>query len=183
MANNSVNPTVEYLRHIPRIKSKVEGLQLILQNGHCVRAGEETQIPFHRHLRIQGVSVRVLNYLLPENAKDTYDAQVNPSMTNFPLQDTWPYVFHDLLTWFLTGDLLQIAFQAVRSAEKGAPEAEMQFTQHISDGSLEGRNFCKHYGFMKDFVRRLPEATMERASEEMPTLPSLIRTALFWREI
>lgn len=43
-----------------------------------------------------GVGVGRVGYLLTEDAKDAYDAQVNPGSSGSPLQVTWLYHVHAL---------------------------------------------------------------------------------------
>lgn len=48
-------------------------------------------------------------YLLTEDVKDTYDAQVDTGTTHSLLQESWSYVVRALLERFLTDDVLHAA--------------------------------------------------------------------------
>lgn len=67
----------------------------------------------------EGVDVHVVVHPLPEDAKYTYDAEVNPSKAISPLQETWKYVVHELLALSLTEDVPYVANRATSRGEQG----------------------------------------------------------------
>lgn len=83
----------------------------------------------------ENVAVRVLVYLLTEDAKDAYDGQVNPGPSVSPLQIIWPYVVYALLAHFLSDDVLHAAQNSVSRGEQSATEDKMRNTQRGLDAS------------------------------------------------
>lgn len=66
----------------------------------------------------KGVVVRILAYLLSEDAKDAYQAQIVPGTRTQALETTWRYVIQALVRRLLTDDVLQTAQDEVIRAIK-----------------------------------------------------------------
>lgn len=115
LTDTTASQTKNDLRHIPRIKSQVEGLHDTLEPVTWFEPVKllsffSTVTSSLRALnKLEGVTVHFLAYLLSENAKYEYDAQINPGTETSPLQAPWPYVVHALIARFLTYNVLQVA--------------------------------------------------------------------------
>lgn len=95
LENTMANTTTADLRHIPRLKSQVDQLHRTLQHFTRFKTMMLLCFPFYviSTLRIydksESVTLHVFSFLLSEEVKNAYDAQVNPGTATSPLQATW----------------------------------------------------------------------------------------------
>lgn len=75
--------------------------------------------------------MRILAYILSQDVKCTYEVPVNQGMATSPLQASWSYVVHAILSRFLTEEKLHFAHHAVSRADQGTLEDETQLAQQI----------------------------------------------------
>ena len=78
-------------------------------------------------------------YFLAKEAKDLYQAQVNPvALDNHnALETIWPYVTNALIRRFLAADILQSVYDAIVRATQGLSEDEVNSAQRITDAARE----------------------------------------------
>lgn len=135
---------------------------------------------FEAYATSEAIAVRALAYFLAQEAKDVYQAQLNPgALTGHEaLEATWPYVIHALIRRFLSGDVLQRAYDAVVRAVQGSNEDEIKFAQRISDAARECSHVFQPMELVNSYVRGLHEATRERVQEQVRRLPQKEPTSL-----
>lgn len=65
-----------------------------------------------------GVTIRVLLYLLTDDAKYVYQDQIPPGTRAREIDMIWKYVLHALVRRFLTDGVMKSAYNEVTSAEQ-----------------------------------------------------------------
>ena len=143
--NTEPVPNGAELRDLYRLKTQFDGLYPTL--GTYSGANPISLLGFLSTLKeafnaygtSEAVAVRALAYFLAKEAKNMYQAQVNPGALDSrnALEVTWPYVTNALIRRFLADDVLQSAYDAVVRATQGASEDEIKFAQRITDAARE----------------------------------------------
>ena len=146
--NTEPVPNGDELRHLYRPKTQIDGLYATSGTYSGVKPISllgflsTFKEVFNAYGTSEAVTVRALAYFLAKEAKDVYQAQVNPGALDSPnaLEATWPYVTNALIRRFLADDIPQSAYDAVVCATQGASEDEIKFAQRITDAARE----CSH---------------------------------------
>ena len=123
-------PSGAELRHLYRVKTQIDGLYPTLGTYSGAKMISQLGIlstlkeAFNAFGTSEAVAARALAYFLAKEAKDVYQAQVNPGALDSrnALETTWPYVTNALICRFLADDILQSAHDAVVRATHGASE-------------------------------------------------------------
>ena len=172
-------PNGAELRHLYRVKTQIDGLYSTL--GTYSGAKPISLLGFLSTLKeafnaygtSEAVEVHALAYLLAKEAKDVYQAQVDPGALDSrnALEATWQYVTNALIRRFLADDVLQSAYDAVVRATQGASEDEIKLAQRITDAARECCHVFQPMELVNRYVGGLHEATQERIPEQVRGLP------------
>ena len=168
--NTEPVPNGAELRHLYRLKLQIDGLYPTLGTYSGAKPISLLEFlstlkeAFNAYGTSEAVAVRALAYFLAKEAKDVYQAQVNPGALDSrdALEATWPYVTNALIRRFLADDILQSAYDAVVRATQGASEDETNFVQRITDAARECCHVFQPMELVDSYVLELHEAIRER---------------------
>lgn len=89
---------------------------------------------------VGGVAVRAFSLFLLDDARKCYLVYGSHGVAHRNVHvTTWAHVIHELLTCFLTGDVLRTAYDTVTGARKETNEDELAFDQWIEEITRERR--------------------------------------------
>ena len=156
------------LRYHYRLKTQIDGLYPTLGTYSGAKPFallgflSTLKEAFNAYGTSEAFAVRAVAYFLAKEAKDVYQAQVNPGALDNALEASWPYVTNAFIRRFLADDILQSAYDAVVRDTQGTSEDEIKFAQRITDAARKCCHVFQPIELVNSYVRGLHEATRKR---------------------